>query len=94
MLVFAVLMAALQGAMPATLSEPFPTRVLMSAVSLGYNVGQALFGGTAPLVCTYLIKVSGSPMDPAGYLFLVAAVSTVAFLTFPETRHADLGKAC
>jgi MFS transporter, MHS family, proline/betaine transporter len=83
---FAILTATLQGAMPAMLAELFPTRVRMTAVSTAYNLGQALFGGTAPLICTYLIKTTGSPMAPAGYLVLISAVGAIAFMTLPETR--------
>jgi MHS family proline/betaine transporter-like MFS transporter len=91
--VFAILTAALQGSMPAMIAELFPTRVRMTAVSTAYNLGQAFFGGTAPLVCTYLIEKTGSPMAPAGYLVFISVVGTIAFMTLPETRKTDSEEA-
>ncbi len=89
LIVFATLTAMLQGAFPATLAELFPTRIRMTAVSTAYNLGQAFFGGTAPLVCTYLIKGTGSPMAPAFYLVFISTVGALAFMALPETRNAN-----
>src|SRR2546422_3229209 len=42
------------------LVELFPTRLRYSAYGLGYNISSALFGGTAPLLMTYLIDKTRS----------------------------------
>jgi len=77
-LVFALLMSGVQGPMPAAMVEMFPTKTRFSGVAMGYNISLALFGGTAPLVCTWLISWSGDLAAPAYYLMAMAAVSLVA----------------
>jgi len=79
-LVFALLMAGVQGPMPATMVEMFPTKTRFSGVAIGYNISMALFGGTAPLVSTWLIRATGDIAAPAYYLIALAVVSMLAAL--------------
>jgi MHS family proline/betaine transporter-like MFS transporter len=78
---FAVLVAAVQGPMPAYMAEMFPTRIRASALGISYNVTLGLLGGTAPLVATWLISSTGDMAAPALYLVFLSAVSIVALLT-------------
>ncbi len=77
-LVFAVMMSKVQAAIPATMVGMFPPRTRYSGIGAGYNLSMALFGGTAPLVCTWLIKQTGDILAPAWYLILMAVISFVA----------------
>jgi MHS family proline/betaine transporter-like MFS transporter len=86
--IFAVGLAMLFAPLGTTLVELFPTKVRLSAMSLGYNLGFSIFGGTAPLVATYLIKETGSIVAPSIYLVLSALVSLFVFLKMRET-HKD-----
>ena len=79
-LVFALLSAGIQGPMPATMVEMFPTKTRFSGVAMGYNISMALFGGTAPLVSTLLIRATGDIAAPAYYLMALAFASTLAAL--------------
>ncbi len=79
-LIFALIMSGVQGTMPATLVEMFPTRTRFSGVGIGYNVSLALFGGTAPLIATWLISRTGDLAAPAYYLIAMAAISLTAAL--------------
>ena len=63
-LAFAACAALFMGACPAAFVELFPTRTRYSGIALGYNLAQALFGGTAPLVATWLIRVTGQAWPP------------------------------
>ena len=78
LLAAAVLMAFLQGTIPATMVELFPGHIRSSAAGLGYNLAVGVIGGTTPLLCTWLIERSGSMLAPAFYLMLLSAVSAVA----------------
>ena len=49
---FASCNSLFSGCMAATMVELFPTRTRYTGIAIGYNVGQALLGGTAPLVAT------------------------------------------
>ena len=59
---------------PSYLAELFPTRVRSSALAISYGLGTALFGGTAPLVATLLVRRTGNPMAPAAYAAALAAL--------------------
>lgn len=85
LIIMAIFTSALQGAIPAFLSENFSTRVRVSAMSFSYNIALALFGGTTPLVATYLIKETGSSMAPGYYLMFAALVSILCLLGLKET---------
>jgi MFS transporter, MHS family, proline/betaine transporter len=87
---FAVLVAALQGTITATMVEATPRRLRVSTLSIGYNVSLALFGGTTPLVATYLIQRSHDPLSPGLYLMAAALVSFLALLRQPETYRSPL----
>jgi MHS family proline/betaine transporter-like MFS transporter len=88
--VFALELAMVFAPLGATLVEFFPTRVRLSAMSLGYNLGFSIFGGTAPLVATYLIKETGSNVAPSIYLAFSALVSVVVFFKIRETHRDHL----
>jgi len=87
---FAFVVAAIQGTLPTTFVELFPARIRCTAVALSYNTGFALFGGTAPLLCTFLIKQTGDKMSPSYYFILVALISAVLFLKIKETSRSPL----
>lgn len=90
LLIFAIFCGASQGAIPAFLSENFPTPIRVSALSFSYNVALAIFGGTTPLLATWLIQKSGSSFAPAWYLAFAALVSTLSVLTMKETFRKKL----
>ncbi len=87
--VFSVCSSLFSGCMAATMVELFPTRTRYTGVAIGYNLGQALLGGTAPLVATALIHLSGNVLAPAYYLIGAATVAGFTAL-FIKPRH-DLG---
>ena len=59
-------------------SEIFSTRVRYTGITLGYQIGAALAGGTAPLLATWLLqKYSGSWVPVACYLLATAVISLV-----------------
>ena len=91
MLAFAVLQAMFQAVMPALMTESFPKQVRYTGLSVSYNIAMALFGGTTPLVCTWLVKVSGgNVMMPAYYLIATAVIALVTVRFLPETYKAEL----
>ncbi len=77
-LIFAVIMSMVQATIPAAMVNMFPARTRYSGIGIGYNLGLAIFGGTAPLVCTWLIKQTGNILTPAWYITALAIVSLIA----------------
>ncbi|MFI0470822.1 MFS transporter [Saccharopolyspora sp. 5N102] len=84
--VFVVLFATVSGPMAAMFIELFPTRVRSTAFSSSYNIGVAVFGGTAPFVNTFLATSTGVDVAPAFYLTFGALIS-LAFLSRVHDRH-------
>lgn len=74
----------------ALLSETFPTRTRYTASAITYNMAYTLFGGTAPLVATWLISTTGSNLSPAFYLIGVSVLALVGGLALPETSKISL----
>jgi MFS transporter, MHS family, proline/betaine transporter len=85
-----VFLSFFSGACPATYSEIFPTRVRYTALSIGYNIAVAIFGGFAPFIATWLIKVTGSSLSPAYYLIAAAVITFVVALRIKETAFSPL----
>lgn len=78
------------GCLPSFLAEQFPTVVRYSGFAVAFNLGNALFGGSAPLISTWLIDVTGSDLAPAYYLAVAAAVSLLAVYLASETARRPL----
>jgi MHS family proline/betaine transporter-like MFS transporter len=76
-----LLVACYMGPFFAAITDLFPTPQRYSGLSIGYNIGAALFGGTAPLIATLLIEWSDNVLAPAFYLSFCATVSLAVTLT-------------
>jgi MHS family proline/betaine transporter-like MFS transporter len=87
---FAALLACAMAPIPATMCETFPRGVRVSAVSVGYGLAYALFGGTAPLVAGWLIKRTGNDLAFVGYIVAVVALSLAIAATMRERRNVPL----
>lgn len=90
-LILATCVSSFAGCMAAAMAELFPTRTRYSGVAIGYNVGMAVFGGTAPLVATALIHWTGNVASPGIYLAGCAAVAGISCLFMPERGGQPLG---
>lgn len=91
MLVFAVFEAMFQAVMPALMTEVFPAKVRYTGLSVSYNFSLAIFGGTTPLLCTWLVKVSGGNVwMPAYYLIATCIIAIIVALQMKETYRSEL----
>lgn len=73
--------------------ENYPTPARYTGLSFSYNVGVAIFGGTTPLICEWLIGKTHMPLSMAFYIMLSAMVTgTVAFFFVRETVGESLVK--
>ena len=57
----------------------FFTDVRYRALSISFNISVSIFGGTTPLVCSYLVHATGNPLAPAFYLTGVSIIGLVVF---------------
>jgi len=83
-ILFAIMLAAIlssfdQGNSLTAVVENCPANVRYSGIAFAYNVGTALFGGTAPVIVTLLTEKFGL-MGPAYYLMGMASITLFASL--------------
>jgi MHS family proline/betaine transporter-like MFS transporter len=64
--------------------------VRYTALSIGYNVAVAVFGGFAPFIATWLIGLTGNNLAPSYYLIAAAAVTLIVLLNVRETAFEPL----
>lgn len=88
-MIFAVLLGAVWGTLPAVMAEAFPTAMRVSGNALAYNLATGLVGGTSPLVATWLIATTGDIAVPAFYVILLSGIALIAALKMPS-RHGEV----
>lgn len=72
-------------------SEIFTAKVRYTGISLGYQIGAALAGGTAPLVATaLLITFDNSYVPVALYIILTSIISLIAVATVKDRKAEEL----
>jgi len=69
------------GGIGATLCSLFPSRIRYSALAISAGFSVAAFGGTAPLINTWLIDKFGDATIPAYYLMAGAVVGLICIMT-------------
>jgi MFS family permease len=79
------------SAIYATLTEGLPKAIRGGVFATIYAVAIAVFGGTAQLIITWLIHVSGDPLAPAWYLLGAGIIGLGALIMLPETAHVKVG---
>jgi MHS family proline/betaine transporter-like MFS transporter len=84
-LVLALLVSAASGVLAATMAELAPWRVRCTVLSISYNFGVALLGGTTPLMAEWLISRTGYSLAPAVYMAIAGALSFIGALMLPKT---------
>lgn len=84
---FTFLLTMNDGTLPTFLAESFPTEVRYSGFALSFNTANALLGGTAPFIATWLIAQTGSVLAPAWYLVAISILALVAMLLAKSTSH-------
>jgi MFS transporter, MHS family, proline/betaine transporter len=67
-------------------AEIFPIHTRGTGLAIGYNVGLTIVGGCTPVIATWLIQVTGSPIAPSFWLIGTAIISTAS--VFCATRYS------
>lgn len=60
-----------------TMIELFHTDIRYTGLSFGFNLGLAIFGGTCPLIATWLIEITHNKSAPALYMMIAAAFALI-----------------
>jgi MHS family proline/betaine transporter-like MFS transporter len=90
LVLFGIIIAVPLGVAPATLVEWFPTKYRLTGYSVIYNIGVGIFGGSTPVICTWLIKISGNNLAPAYYLSFFIIISLVGLLLMKDRSREML----
>ncbi|MET7572005.1 MFS transporter [Streptomyces sp. NPDC005492] len=88
--VMAVAFSGHAAVVHTALAEMFPTSVRYSAYSIGFSISTIIFGGSAPLLMTDLIKSTGSNLIPAFASILTALITLVSIAFLRETKGRPL----
>ncbi|GGE11546.1 MFS transporter [Marinithermofilum abyssi] len=90
-LALGIIWSAVTGVLGTLYSEVFSTRVRYTGVTLGYQLGAALAGGTAPMIAAALVRQAGGVWTPlAFYLIITGAISLLSIWVIKETRGSEL----
>jgi MHS family proline/betaine transporter-like MFS transporter len=69
-----IIVGMFQSAVPSFCTKMFPTSVRASGVSLSYNLPAIIFGGTAPMIVTYIIQINQGNIIPVGYYIVFGSM--------------------
>ena len=86
-----VIWAPITAVLGTMFSEIFDAKVRYTGVSLGYQIGAAVAGGTAPLIATWLlVQFNNSYVPVALYIILTAIISLIAVFTVKDKNNQEL----
>ncbi|WP_245799203.1 MFS transporter [Virgibacillus siamensis] len=74
LLILAIFLSSMQGTMPSQLPSLFFTEVRYGALAITYNISTSVFGGTAPLLVSWLIAQTSNNMIPAYYMMFACLI--------------------
>ncbi len=84
-----------QGTTSVAVVENYPLSARYTGLSLGYNVGNGIFGGTVPIVSEWLVYKTHYMLAPAFYITFCALITTfVIFFFVKETKGTSLVNHC
>lgn len=88
--IFAALVGMYSGPVPAVLVEMFPTNIRFTGMAIAYNLAAAIFGGTAPMVCEWLIRTTGGNNSLAWYVMFCNIFSLIALYCYKDRFNQPL----
>ncbi len=87
---FAAMVGMYSGAVPALLVEMFPTNIRFTGMAIAYNLAAAVFGGTAPMVCEWLIRETGGNWAIGCYVMACNIASLIALYYYKDRFNQPL----
>jgi len=87
--ILAMLIGTFMGVIGIVMVELFKKSIRMSAVGVAFNLSFAIFGGTAPLIATWLIHTTHDNLSIAWYISVSSLISFITVLTIKETYQKE-----
>lgn len=78
------------GPTPVSLIESFPVGIRSTGASISYNLAVLIFGGMAPFVNTWLVKVTGNSAAPIYYVELSVLIGLIGMMAMPSSKQKSL----
>lgn len=69
--------------------EFYPVHVRFTALSITYNMANALFGGLSPLICLTLYEVTGTLYSSGVFIIFMSIVSLISVFGLSKIRKQD-----
>ncbi|MEI3606078.1 MFS transporter [Pseudogracilibacillus sp. SE30717A] len=89
-----VIWAPITAVLGTMFSEIFSAQVRYTGVSLGYQIGAAVAGGTAPLIATaLLLRFNDSYVPVAIYMIFTSIISLVAIWSVKDRTNVELDES-
>ena len=82
LLILGALLAGIKGTMTSQLPSLFFTEVRYGGLAITYNISASLFGGTAPLLISWLIGLTAIQLVPAYYMIFASVIGIVVVTLF------------
>lgn len=86
---FAAIVGCYISGIPAMLVEIFPIRIRYTGMALACNLSATIFGGTAPMVETWLVRVTGNKSMIAAYVIAAAIIALISLRFFREESTTE-----
>jgi len=86
-----VIWAPITAVLGTMFSEIFQSNIRYTGISLGYQIGAAAAGGTAPLVATALLRAYDNSYVPVAlYIILTSVISLIAVAAVRDRKNEEL----
>lgn len=79
-----------EATMPGSLPTMFHSRIRYRTLAVTFNISVSLFGGTTPLIASWLVQSTGNILAPAYYL---TAVNLIGFIIILLLHSSTAGKS-
>lgn len=90
MCLFAICLGSCFGPRPLFLVQTFPSTLRFTAIALTFSISNAIFGGTAPLVATYLVATTGSMEAPSLLIIISSLFTWIAIINLNKINNKQV----
>lgn len=89
--IICIFLGAFMAPVPTVLVEIFPANIRFTCIGISYNLSAAVFGGTLPIIASFLISSTNSPAFIQYYLLIINCI-TLYFLVnkYKETQNVSI----
>lgn len=84
-----ILWSAIASIIGTMFTEMFNTNVGYTGITLGYQTGSALFGGTAPMIATVLLSAYNNSWVPLAFFIAILSIASFISVLFLRKSQGD-----